>query len=186
MSAPHTPLSETLVKSDRLYEGRIINVRKDTVRTSGGVLSTREIVEHSPAVVIVPFVDPTHLVLVKQYRRAIDRVLIEFPAGMMNPGEAHLEAAKRELKEETGYSAATLHFLSENFPTPGFCDELFYMYLAQDMTLGDTQMDEDEEVETFIVSISEFESLINLQKIHDSKTLLGYLLARHYLGRHHD
>ena len=172
-------MKETLMQRESIYMGSLINLYKDTVQCSNGVTSTREVVEHSPAVVVIPVTDQGQIVLVEQYRRAVDKCLLECPAGCVELDEDPLNAAKRELKEETGYVAHSWEYLHEGFPTPGFCDEIYYLYLAKGLSFDAKHLDEDEVVVSKLVSFLEFESLVKKGQITDIKTLLAYYILCH-------
>ncbi|MDA1354153.1 MAG: NUDIX hydrolase [bacterium] len=176
-------LKEIGIKSDRYYEGRIVNLRKDTVRLADGSIATREIVEHAPAAVILPVFDDGRVALIYQYRRAVDEIMLEAPAGIIDPGEDTTAAALRELQEETGYIAGKMTPLLGAYLTPGFCDEFMHFYLAEDLSLGDTDFDEDERIETVIVTWDDLNELIVSGKIRDGKTIVAFLMAKAYLNK---
>lgn len=138
---------EKTLRSDLYFSGRIIDVQVDTVALADGSISTRELVKHKAAVVVLALLDPETFVLVKQYRKSIEQVLLECPAGGIEPGESPEAAAKRELKEETGYSAKNWQALGPLVMAPGFCDEILYAFVARDLEAGTIQLDEDERVE---------------------------------------
>ena len=111
-------LTEKTLSSEYLYEGRIVTLRKDIVQLSNNTQSTREIVEHDPAVVVLPIDVNNQIYLIKQYRKAVNDILIEVPAGLINHSEDHLNAAKRELREETGFEAGQMTFVGSSYPSP--------------------------------------------------------------------
>ena len=166
--------------TEKIFEGNYISVSKKTIRTAKGEFS-REIVEHHPAAVIIPFVYPDTVYLIKQYRHAVEETLIEVSAGCLNPNEDPLQGALRELREETGLIAGKMTPLGEAFPAPGFCTEYLYFFLAQDLTQGETQWDEDEEIDCFTTSLSEMGRLIKSKTIRDAKTILSYYFLKEYL-----
>jgi ADP-ribose pyrophosphatase len=176
-------MQEKTLKSTYLYHGKILNLRKDIVLTGHGVEAVREIVEHKPAVVIIPYIKPDKVVLIKQYRKPIEKVLLEVPAGILEEKEDPLVGAKRELAEETGYTAKNIIPLNVAFPSPGFTDEKMYFYLATDLKKGATKMDFDENIETHIFTFSEIDKLIQNFEIEDAKTLVAYLLLKEYLKK---
>ncbi|MBT5856615.1 NUDIX hydrolase [bacterium] len=175
-------LRETTMSTTRLYEGRILNLRTDTVTLPDGNEGQREIVEHVPAVTIIPFIRPNKIILIKQWRQATEQVLLEAPAGCMDPGEDPLIAAKRELREETGYDAKNWIKLSAAYMAPGFCDEYMHFYLAEGLTMGATDMDSDEFIDTEEWTIEDLDAKIQNHEINDAKTLLGLLLAKPYIA----
>ena len=134
---------ERTISSKRIFDGKILSLRVDTVALSNGIEATREVIEHGPAVAIVPVDDKGNVHLVRQYRKAVGDSLLEVPAGRMDQGEDPAEAAHRELGEETGLTAGKLDFLGSYFTTPGFTDEEMHTFLATDLkeeTLIPTRM----------------------------------------------
>ena len=176
-------MKERKQSSETFFEGRIISVQRDDVVLENGKTTTREVVRHDPAVVVIAFQEPDIVYLVKQFRYPVEEILLEACAGIINKDEDPLTAAKRELKEETGISANVWNKLGHGYPTPGFCDEFFHFYLAQDLSFGQCDFDEDEYVELEKLSFSEMESLIDSFSIRDSKTLTIYLLLRRFLSK---
>ena len=120
---------EKTMKSDKIYEGKILNLRIDTVELPNKKYSKREIVEHSGGVAIIPMISDDSMVLVKQYRKAIEDFLYEIPAGRLELNEEPGETARRELKEETGLNAKKLKYISEFYTTPGYCNEKIHLFL---------------------------------------------------------
>jgi len=172
-------MKEKVLKSESVFKGRILDVRVDHVRLPNGVESTREVLDHRPAVVILPMLSSTEVVLIEQYRHAVGKVMIEVPAGVMEPDETDpLEAAKRELAEETGYAAEKWTNVGEAYPAPGYCNELLHFYIAEHLSPVEAEGDFDELIETRPMSLSEMESLIRSRKITDSKTILSYYYAQ--------
>lgn len=171
---------EQLKSSKRIYEGRVICVDLEEVYLgNSGKTATRELVRHNPAVVVLPY-HQGQFYLIRQYRRALDQIIVEAPAGNIDSGEDHLEAAKRELKEETGFTAHKWVYLGSYYLSPGFCDQLMHFYWAQDLVAGQTDFDEDESCELFFVSADGFESLIKGGELLDAKTRLVYELSKSY------
>ena len=135
---------EKQISSQLIYEGKILNVRRDKVTAKKGE-STREIVEHNGAVAMVAITDENHVLLVKQYRYACHDVVLEIPAGKIDKGETDpLNAAVRELREETGYTAEHVHYLGKINPSVGYSEEVIYLYAMTDLTPGEQDLDEDE------------------------------------------
>ena len=168
---------ERTVDSRVAFEGRLINVRVDTVRLANGRLTTREIVDGSNSVCIVPVDRRGNVFMVRQYRKAIEGLILEVPAGAMDDGEEPEAAARRELREETGFSAEKLEFLSFFWTTPGYCTEGMYAYLATGLSLGDIAPDEDENIEVVKVALKEVPSMIASGDIVDCKSIASLMLA---------
>ncbi len=168
---------EPTIQSQMVYRGRIVNLRVDTVRMSNGVQARREIVEHSDSVCIVPVDDQGNVLLVRQYRKPAQETLLEVPAGGVDPGEAPEQAAHRELKEETGYSARHIEHLASFWTTPGFCTELMHAYLATGLQAGNSEQEEDEEIDLVPVPLARVPELIRRREIKDAKTIASLLLA---------
>jgi ADP-ribose pyrophosphatase len=165
------------VASKRIHEGHIINLRIDQLRLADGNSTTREVVEHPGGVVIVCQPRADQIILIKQYRYSIDRELIEFPAGRIDNGEAPLQAAKRELEEETGYRAEKWQAKGVLATAPGFCNELLYLFHATDVTEVGKRLDHDEEIEVLAVSIPQAWALAASGNIIDTKTIAALALV---------
>jgi ADP-ribose pyrophosphatase len=172
---------ERTVSSERLYEGRTINLRIDRVSTDGEQSThVREIVEHSGAAVIVAQPDPEHVVLVRQWRHAAGLRMWEIPAGKLDPGETPQQCAARELREETGYAAGTLTPMFSGYSAPGFCAEILHFFHATELVGGESDPDEGEEILMRSFSLTELERAMHTGELLDVKTLLGvsWLLSR--------
>ena len=174
---------EPTIQSRRIFEGKILSLRVDTVGLSQGRTSTREIVEHGPAVAIVPLDESMNVLLVRQYRKAVDQALLEVPAGGMEDGEEPEVCARRELEEETGYSASRWERLGSFFTTPGFSDEEMHTFLATELTPGESHPDEDEVIEPVTVPLTSVRELIEKGEIRDAKTITSLLLVLERTGR---
>ena len=166
-----------LVDSKTIYQGRIIRLVKDRfiLNAAKNKLVTRELVRHPGAVVIVPYVDKNHLLLLRQFRYAAQGDLWEIPAGTLEQNEAPLTCAKRELEEETGFKAKRWKFLTRFFPAPGISNELMTLYKAQNLTPGRKNLDHDEWIEHEIVSVVRAKRMILQGKIRDAKSIVGIL-----------
>lgn len=172
---------ETVLASERVYEGRILNLRVDEIRTPTGVEALREIVENGGAVAMVALDDQQRVVLVKQYRHAVRGLVIEIPAGKLDGDEDPLEGAQRELREETGFRAGRFERLGSFYPAPAWSTEFVYLYLATDLTPGPTQLEADEAIELLHVPLAEAIELIQSGAIMDGKTIAALLLAQQRL-----
>lgn len=172
---------EKTMKSDKLYEGKIINLRIDTVEMPEKRYSKREIVEHPGGVGIVTITDDNSLILVRQYRKAVNKMLLEIPAGKLEINEEPRETAIRELREETGYTANNYRYLMEFYTSPGYTTEKIYMFMATDLIEGNQELDLGEYCEIEKYSIEDLIKMIDRGEIIDSKTIIGINLAKDYL-----
>ena len=173
---------EKLSDRHRIFDGLIIHVDRMTALLPNGKTSEREVVVHVGASAIVPVDAEMNVYLVRQYRAALDRVTLEIPAGKLDhPGEDRLSAARRELREETGLTAQSWTHLTELATTPGFCDEVISIYLARDLTYGQTDPDEDEFLNVVKMPLSDAIDMCASGKICDSKTISGILIAARQL-----
>ncbi len=176
--SPSNSLSEPTIGTERIYEGNIINVRVDTVRMPSGRDATREIVEHSHAVCIVPIDNDGNVVLVRQYRKPAEDALLEVPAGGVEDGEISEEAVLRELQEEIGYTADHLEHLSSFWVAPGWATEYMHAYLATGLRESRLEGDEDENIEVVRLTFNEAFSMLKTGEINDGKTIAALLLAQ--------
>ena len=135
---------EKTIESESVYEGIIVNVRRDIAGLQNGKQVAREVVEHPGGVGIVPVTKDNKVLMVRQYRYPMGEELLEIPAGKLDAGEDPLECAVRELSEETGCTAGRYVNLGASYPSPGFCKEILYIYLALDLQPGDMHLDENE------------------------------------------
>ncbi len=169
-----------VIQREILYQGRVLHAVREEIEYAGKRM-WRETVEHPGAVAIVPFVDRNHILMVQQYRRAIRQELLELPAGTLEPDEDPLVCAHRELEEETGYKSSKISSLGAFFAAPGFCSEKMVLYLAEDLSLGKMNLDEDEFLEPIVVEFGDALHKVKTGLIQDGKTMLGLLLAEQYL-----
>lgn len=174
--------SDAQISTERIYEGKIITVNRDRIRYPDGSEADVDIVRHSGASAVVPFLsDPEgedpQILLLRQYRYAADGYLYEIPAGRLDPGEAPADCAARELKEETGCTAKQMEPLITMVTTPGFTDERIHLFMATDLTHGEAAREADEFADVMVMRLSEALELIQRGEIVDGKTALGILYA---------
>lgn len=167
------------MKSERIYEGKIVNFRVDTVELPNRKYTKREIIEHENAVCIIPLVSDTEVLMIKQYRNAVDKVLLEFPAGLIDADEEPKEAALRELSEETGTTAQQIDYLFETYSSPGFTNEKVSFFIARNLTEQILPPDDDEFIEVCRLSIDDLIAKLDNLELEDSKAVIGAL----YLAR---
>ena len=166
-------LYEKTTKTTDIFKGKVIDLKVEEVELPNGKTSKREIVKHPGAVAILPITKEGKLVLVRQYRKALDKVIVEIPAGKLEKGEEPLASAKRELEEETGYKADHLDFIVSFYTSPGFADEIIHLYITDKLKKGQVAPDEDEFLDVIEVSLEEAEEMIKDQTIHDAKTVFA-------------
>ncbi|MBQ4516547.1 MAG: NUDIX hydrolase [Clostridia bacterium] len=176
-------LTEKTIGSEKIFDGRVIRVRRDTVELPNKHTSTREVVEHPGGVAIVPIDNDGNVHMVRQYRYPLGRLCLELPAGKLEYGEDHRECGLRELGEETGMEAGNFEYLGVFCPSPGFCQELIHIYLATDLKQGKIHLDEDEFLEVEKYPLSDLIKMIHEGKIQDGKTVIGLLLAKDVLNK---
>lgn len=169
-----------ILNQELIFKGRVIEVREDRVIEPGGHEVSREIVIHPGAVTIVARPSAEQVILIRQYRYAAGRELIELPAGTLHPGEAPLECAHRELEEETGYRAGRMIERARFWTTPGFTNEFMYLYEASDLVKTQINPDEDEVIEVDIVNRLEALQMIEDGRVQDAKSILGLLRVLKY------
>ena len=173
------PLESTLIR-----HGRILDMRLDMVRVPNGNVAGRELVRHLGAVCVVPLTDDGQVILERQYRYVIDSVITEIPAGKLDAAdEEPLEAAKRELREETGFHAAEWISLGDFFPAAAYSDEHIRLFLARGLTPGERDLDADELINVFTLPLEDAVAAVMRGKYPDAKTQMGILKAAEYLRR---
>ena len=165
-------LNEQPLSADYKYRGRIINLRVDTALLPNGSSATREVVEHPGGVCVAALTEDGCLLFVRQFRYPYQKVLLELPAGKLDPGEDPLEAGKRELREETGAEAARYESLGELYPSPGYCGEIIHLYAATGLTFGQMSPDEDELEK---ITLEEAARMVLDNEIADAKTQAAVL-----------
>ncbi len=162
---------ETVLRRQILYSGRVISLRRDEVKLPNGRKAFREVVEHPGAVTIVPFLDEETLVMVRQYREAVSKSLLELPAGTLRAGESPAECASRELVEETGYEAKQLDNLIDFYVAPGYSTERIYAFVGRQLSQRAQSTDEDEFIDVVEVPLKECFEMIKGNEIMDAKTI---------------
>lgn len=178
------PLAEQTLQSRLAWQGRFLRVFEDTVRAPDGHLAPREYLRHPGAVMIVPVLDSGEVVLERQYRHPLRRSFVEFPAGKIDPGEDILACAQRELREETGYTAAEWVHLGGFHNAIGYCDEKIEVFLARGLRREGACADRGEVLEVFTASLRQLLDRIGDGTVTDVKTIVGaYWLERHLAGR---
>jgi ADP-ribose pyrophosphatase len=166
-------------ESEKIYAGRVVNLRVDEIdQVRGGGRRKVEVIEHVGGVCVIARPTPQEIVLVKQHRHAVDTDLWEVPAGMIERGEPPIETARRELIEETGYRADSLRFLWSIYTTPGFCTERIHFFVAEGLSAGAAQPEEDEEFELRTWSIADAWALVEADRLRDAKTQVALAWAR--------
>ncbi|MCF6465889.1 NUDIX hydrolase [Clostridium sp. Cult2] len=174
---------EKTMKSDKIYEGKIVNLRIDTVELPDKKYSKREIVEHPGSVGIVPITEDGSIILVEQFRKPVEKPLLEIPAGKIEINEEPKETAYRELIEETGYIANNMEYIFEFYTSPGFSTEKIYLFLATGLQPGEKNPDENEYIEIKKIKIDNLIKMINRGEINDSKTIISIFFAEKYINR---
>ncbi len=164
-------LFEKTIKIDSVFKGKIIDLEVQEVELPDGQKGKREIVHHPGAVAVICVTDSEKMVLVKQYRKALEKAIAEIPAGKLEKGEDPRLCAQRELEEETGIKAAYMKEVASFYTSPGFADELVHVYEAENLSAGEVHTDEDEFVERMDVTLDEAKYMIKTGEIHDAKTM---------------
>ena len=179
----HAALTETRVSGEAVYDGVLLHVRRDTVRLPDGRAAVREYIEHPGAVTILPILDSGELLMERQYRYPVGRELFELPAGKIDPGEATVETAKRELLEETGYVAREWRRLTTFHPAVGYSTEHIELWLARGLAHRGRTLDDGEFLETLPVALGTALEWVRDGRISDAKTIVGVFWAEKIADR---
>lgn len=176
-------LTEKRISGETVFDGKIMHVRRDVVELSDGSETFREVVDHSGGVCVLALDDENRVLTVRQFRYPFEQVLQEIPAGKLERGEDPDEAAKRELREETGAVAGRMERLGEIYPTPAYCGEIIRMYLARGLVFGENDLDEGEFLDVVRVPFDELVEKVMTGEIRDAKTVVAVLKTKVLLSR---
>jgi ADP-ribose pyrophosphatase len=174
-----------ILRSKVIYKGPVFGIRRDELLEPGGLRTTREVITHSGSVVVLPILPDGRVLLIRQYRHAARAFLWELVAGRIDEGESPRKAAARELIEETGYRAQRFRIFLDFFPSPGFLEERMFVLLADGLTEGIAQPEEDEKIESRAYDRKELEQMIQKRMIRDGKTIAGLLYYFRFLSTEH-
>ncbi|HYG32555.1 MAG TPA: NUDIX hydrolase [Methylophilaceae bacterium] len=175
-------LAETRISSEPVFDGKLLHVRRDIVRLPNGGEATREYIVHPGAVLVIPVLLDGQLVFERQFRYPLNRAFIELPAGKIDPNEDPLITGQRELLEETGYTATQWEFVATLHPCIGYSSEAIHIYLAQELSLGDHNRDDEEFLEIFTMGLPEAMDAMRRGEITDGKTMIALFWADKYLS----
>ena len=168
---------EKTIKSDNIYDGKILKLRVETVELENKRYSKREIVDHQKGVGIIAYDGDDKIWMVKQYRKALDKMTLEIPAGLVDPGELPIEAAKRELQEEIGYFPNSITYLFDMHSSPGFTNDKLSFFVGKDLEISSLDQDEDENVIAESFYIKELYQMVENGEITDAKSIIAILYA---------
>lgn len=171
-------VEEKTISSDRVYTGKVISLRVDTVEVLNQGYKKREIVEHGGAVGIVAITENNKILLVNQFRKAIEKEIVEIPAGKLEIGENPKDCAIRELQEETGYTAQNIKLMHKFFTSAGFSNQKVFIYLATGLTKGENNLDDGENLDLYELDLNDAYDMVVRNDIEDAKTSIGILLAK--------
>lgn len=170
---------EKLLSREEVFIGRAVSLRIDTIEKKSGDVTTREIVEHADCIAVVAVDDAGNIVMVKQFRRPVSKVLLEIPAGGIEDGEDPWECVRRELQEEIGYIPGKLQSLGGFYAAPGYCTEYLHLFLATQLTESRLTAEDTDEIEVVRIPVAEVRAMIDSGQICDAKSVAGLLI---YLG----
>ena len=171
-----------ILRSEIIYKGPVFGVRRDEVLEPGGVRTVREVITHPGSVVVLPVLPDGRVLLIRQYRHATRQYLWELVAGRIDAGENVRQAAARELIEETGYRAERFRVFLDVFPTPGFLEERMYILLAEKLTSGEAEPEEDEKITAKAFAPAALERMIRQNELRDAKSIAGLLYYFRFLA----
>lgn len=171
---------EETINEKNLYKGKVIELSLQKVKLQNGKYSNKEIVKHPGGVAIVAFKDKDTILMVEQFRKPLERFLLELPAGKLEKGEDTAECGRRELEEETGYKAKNFKYLGKIATSPGFCNEYIYLYKAKDLYEGKINLDDDEFINVKYVKIKDIRNMIIKGEIIDAKTISAFMYLSDY------
>ncbi|CAG7612206.1 Methanol dehydrogenase activator [Paenibacillus solanacearum] len=169
----HRKFEEVTLRTEPIFQGKIISLQVDTVQLPNGATATREIVKHPGAVAVLALTDDGRMLVVEQYRKPLEKSQIEIPAGKLDAGEDPLDAAKRELEEETGYRCESLRHISSFYTSPGFADEILHLYASEQLSKGEANPDEDEFLELEAITLEQAQAYMREGRISDAKTVMA-------------
>lgn len=173
---------EKTIESKKIYSGYVVNVRLDTVKMPDGKTAKRDIVEHPGGVGIVALTENKEILMVKQYRKPIEKAIYEIPAGKLSENEDPIACGMRELEEETGFKCRELKPLGYMYPSPGFTDEVTHIFFTDSLYCGEAHPDEDEFLDVEKISLEKVEKMIMNNEINDAKSVFGILKTLRILG----
>ena len=171
---------EKTIKSETIYNGKIVDLRIETVELPNKMYAKREIVDHSKGACVIPITNDKKIILIKQYRKAVRQFIYELPAGLVDPGEEPSETANRELQEEIGYKANDLKFLFSGYPSPGFTNEETSFFLGRDLEKSELELDYNEYLEPVEFTLEELSTMLKSCEITDMKTIIAILYLEAY------
>lgn len=174
-------LIETELGSQEIFNGKVVHLFVQDVRLPDGKTSQREVILHAGAVAIVPIIEGDKVILIRQFRKPVEKVIWEIPAGKLDAGEEPLACAERELQEEIGYRPQRLVHLSSTIVAPGYSSELIHLYLGDQLEKSSLAADGDEFIDTYTLPLSKAVQMVYQGEITDSKTVIALLLADHHL-----
>ncbi len=178
-------MSATINSRTTIHKGRVYELVSENITLENGVTTETEFIHHPGATAIVPMLNKTQIILINQYRHALRKFIWEIPAGTLNTEETPINCARRELIEETGYSAQTWKQLAEITPVPGYSDERIYIFLATDLDPAGQSLDSDEILNVHTLKLEEALTMIRNGEIQDGKTISGLFLAYAWLQNSH-